>query len=90
MPQPMEPEPTRLSALPSTSLPISRLARLQAGMLVSQLDTSINTPLRPQPARPIITARLLPRVSIKRLAYGRLNSVAKYCTLITSPAITVP
>ena len=59
-------------------------------MLVSQLEISINTPLRPQPARPYMTARLLPRLSMMRLAYGRLSSVARYCTLITRPAITAP
>ena len=48
--------------------PISKLVRLRAGVADSQLDANISTPLRPQPARPYITARLLPLLSMMRLA----------------------
>lgn len=60
MPQPIDPEPTRLSALPNTSRPINRLIRLSIGRFGVHAEISMNTPLKPQPARPIITARLLP------------------------------
>ncbi|MNP34232.1 hypothetical protein D3C76_1275080 [compost metagenome] len=64
MPQPMEPEPTRLSALPSTRRPINKLIRLSIGRLSVQAEISMNTPLRPQPARPYMTASLLPLLSM--------------------------
>ncbi|MNT40355.1 hypothetical protein D3C72_1766620 [compost metagenome] len=90
IPQPIEPEPTRLSELPSIKRPINRLIKLSIGRLCVHADINMNTPLKPHPARPYITASLLPLLSMIFPAYGRLSRVARYCTLITNPAITVP
>ena len=68
MPQPIEPDPTRLSALPRTRRPINRLIRLTIGRLWVHAESSMNTPLRPQPAKPYITASLLPLLSMIRPA----------------------
>ena len=46
--------------------------------------------LMAMPVKPYTMAGLVPMLSTSRPAEGRLSRVARYCTLITSPAITAP
>ncbi|MCY1287175.1 hypothetical protein D9M70_361620 [compost metagenome] len=89
-PQLMEPVPTRPWPMPSSTRPPSSRQRLARGNWARLVESSVNTPERPQQAMPYMTARLAPRRSARLPDMGRESRVERYWVLMTMPAITEP